>query len=91
MLRDRDQSALARSQRWLAPLNALCCRHRRARLALRNTVVFDTAVTRDSDGGHESDLEWCERGRAGLEFTRAVVGVVEIEEEGLFRNIVTYL
>lgn len=95
MLRARDRrSALEKSTPlWLSPLG-LCRRHRRPRLRLRNTVGFDAAVSgddADEGGALDAEAESCEGGRSGLEFTRTVVRVVEIEEEGLFRNIVTYL
>eukprot|EP00903_Cladosiphon_okamuranus_P020545 g18858.t1 len=104
MLRARDRRALAKSPRRRVPL-ALCCRHfRRARPTLRSTVVVsdaasrstavvsNAAVAREGDEAlEEGDVERCEDGGSGLEFTRTVVRVVEIEEEGLFRNIVSYL
>eukprot|EP00903_Cladosiphon_okamuranus_P019194 g17653.t1 len=50
------------------------------------------ASVREARGHSASDVELAEMGRSvGWDFRRAVVTVVQIEEEGLFRNIVTYL
>eukprot|EP00752_Nemacystus_decipiens_P018626 g16700.t1 len=38
-----------------------------------------------------ADVELGEQGRSGWNFRRAVEKVVDMEEEGLFRNIITYL
>ena len=97
MLRARDRRSLVKRPRWLAPLEP-CCRRRRAMLALRNTFVVDTAAV-SGDGGDADALlldadnvERCEEGgTSSWDLARAVKFVVEMEEEGLFRNIVTYL
>lgn len=38
-----------------------------------------------------TDIELCEKGYCDQEFARAVVSVVDIVEEGLFRHIILYL
>lgn len=46
-----------------------------------------------SSGGTQgsADIEKCEEGDLNQEFARAVVSVVDIMEEGLFRKIVLYV
>lgn len=38
-----------------------------------------------------ADIEQCEEGKSNQEFARAVVSVIDIMEEGVFRDIVSYL
>lgn len=49
--------------------------------------VFSACGEKVSD----EELQLLEPGRSSCRFARAVVTTVEIEEEGLFRNIVAYL
>lgn len=73
-------------------------------LLVVNDAAAVIGVERDAEehGGAERtagvvEVELAEVGRAGggggggRDFRRAVLAVVELEEEGLFRNIVTYL
>lgn len=81
---------------WIVMLR---CRYRKS--LLRNTygwprrpALFSKrrpSATTTGIGLSAADLELVEAGRRGWSFEWIVGAVVEIEEEGVFRNIVTYI
>ncbi|CAN0414747.1 unnamed protein product [Ectocarpus sp. 12 AP-2014] len=81
MMRARRQRSSARTKGW--------------RARLRKLDYYDEAnimkyAMRDFMGG-QTPPELLEAGKLKMNFARAVMAVVEINEEGLFRHIITYL
>ncbi|CAN0024772.1 unnamed protein product [Ectocarpus sp. 8 AP-2014] len=83
MMRARRQGSSERSKGWPA--------------RLRKLKQYDEAsivkyATRDFMGGQTPpEIELLEAGRLKMNFVRTVIAVVEINEDGLFRHIITYL
>lgn len=86
MLRARHRNSLLRSDKGWRLWGATFTERKRG-------IATTTAVTsvQNAHGQSTADVELVEEGRSGWDFGRAVVTVVEIEEEVLFRNIITYL
>ncbi|CAM9662701.1 unnamed protein product [Ectocarpus sp. 6 AP-2014] len=83
MMRGRHRRSLARSKGWRARLRKL------ERYDEANIIKY---AMRDFMGGQTPpEIELLEAGRLKMNFVRAVIAVVEIEEEGLFRHIISYL
>jgi len=87
MMRARHQRSLIRSpsawrsEGWLARLRWCCQRPRELEYPIPMTTTTSSV----------SDIELQELGRGDVNFVSAVVKSVAIEEEGLFRHIVTYI
>ncbi|CAM9627792.1 unnamed protein product, partial [Ectocarpus sp. 4 AP-2014] len=83
MMRARHKKSLARSKGWWARLRKL------ERYDEANIIKY---AMRDFMGGQTPpEIELLEAGRLKMNFVRAVMAVVEIEEDGLFRLIISYL
>ncbi|CAN0505041.1 unnamed protein product [Ectocarpus sp. 12 AP-2014] len=83
MLRARHQRLLARSKGWPIRLRKL------ERYNMPNIAKY---ATRNFMGDQSSpELELLEAGRSRMSFVRAVMAVVEINEEGLFHHIIKFL
>lgn len=92
MMRSRHQGFVTRNEGWLARLTS----HGRRTPKLTNadeTTTFKPSTTDQIDTADQSasDIQELEEGRSKASFVQAVVTVVEIAEEGLFRHIITYL
>ncbi|CAN0092907.1 unnamed protein product [Ectocarpus fasciculatus] len=90
MMRARHQRSLARPKGYMAKLRQL----REGRR--KYSVEFPTATSGGpvrAGNQDDSDIELAEEGLSASRtgFRRVVVTVVAIEEEGLFRHIITYL
>ncbi|CBN77271.1 expressed unknown protein [Ectocarpus siliculosus] len=84
MMRARhERSSSARSKGWRARLRKL------ERYDEASIIKY---AMRDFMGGQTPpEIELLEAGRLKMNFVRAVIAVVEIQEEGLFRHIMSYL
>lgn len=104
MLRARHQVFLAQQQQQAPkkPRVWLCLRKAKDLCGITRATMenpLSTAAGEPSTGSRDADIdgdidiyvEQCEEGRSDLEFERAVVSVVGIAEEGLFRHVILYL
>ncbi|CAN0097783.1 unnamed protein product [Ectocarpus fasciculatus] len=83
MMRARHQRSLARSTGWRARLWKL---ERYDEASIIKYAMKDVMT-----GQTSPEIELLEAGRLKMNFVRTVMAVVEIEEPGLFRHIITYL
>ncbi|CAN0287569.1 unnamed protein product, partial [Ectocarpus fasciculatus] len=83
MMRARHQRSLARSTGWRARLWKL---ERYDEASIIKYAMKDVMT-----GQTSPEIELLEAGRLKMNFVRTVMAVAEIEEEGLFRHIITYL
>ncbi|CAM9991916.1 unnamed protein product [Ectocarpus fasciculatus] len=83
MMRARHQRSLARCTGWRARFWKL---ERYDEASIIKYAMKDVMT-----GQTSPEIELLEAGRLKMNFVRTVMAVVEIEEEGLFRHIITYL
>ncbi|CAN0342003.1 unnamed protein product [Ectocarpus fasciculatus] len=83
MMRARRQWSSTRSKGWPARLRKL--------ERYDETNIIKDAMRVFQGGQTPPEIEQLEAGRLKMNFVRAVMAVVEINEEGLFRHIITYL
>ncbi|CAN0066974.1 unnamed protein product [Ectocarpus fasciculatus] len=83
MMRARHRRSLARSTDWRARLWKL--------ERYDETSIIKDAMKDAMTGQTSPEIELLEAGRLRMNFVRTVLAVIEIEEEGLFRHITTYL
>lgn len=92
MMRMRHRRSLARPEGWLARFRPRIGRPRKVQYA-RATLASKTAnMSHENVLGdlNTSGVE-LEAGKSNWNFVRAVVMMVEMGEEGLFRHVITYL
>lgn len=92
MVRARHQTFLAQQQQNQSPFGLL--RWKSKHLVCGTTIgdPLATAGCKPSVGtGEVASVEPCEENNTNQEFAQVVVSVVGVSEEGVFRDIVSYL
>lgn len=93
MMRARHQRSLARPEGYMAKLRRLREGRRKYSVEIPTATSGGPVRPGNQDDSDIYNIELAEEGLSASRtgFRKAVVTVVEIEEEGLFRHIITYL